>query len=90
MDEATKAAQLLPVDRLVEFLPAVYLCHEEGRRIVNGLAVSGLETAAGLVRLYDSMTGFMGLGNNGADGKLTAKRLISQLPAAENSYLRLD
>lgn len=90
MDEVNRTAQVLAVDRLVEFLPAVYLGHEASRRIVNGLAVSSVETVEGLVRLYDPMKAFMGLGKNGADGKLIAKRLISQLPAAQNRFLGFD
>jgi tRNA pseudouridine55 synthase len=84
MDDASRVARLLPVDRLVDVLPAVHLTQEAGRRLINGLAVSAMDLAAGLVRLYDSTGAFLGVGESRTDGALIPKRLISQsVPAAQ-------
>ncbi len=86
MDAAARAARLLPVDRLVDVLPAVHLTQEAGRRLINGLAVSAMDLAAGLVRLYDSTGAFLGVGESRIDGALIPKRLISQsVPAAQQA-----
>ncbi|MEO8007620.1 MAG: tRNA pseudouridine(55) synthase TruB [Betaproteobacteria bacterium] len=86
MDAAARAARLLPVDRLVDVLPAVHLTQETGRRLINGLAVSAMDLAAGLVRLYDSTGAFLGVGESRIDGALIPKRLISQsVPAAQHA-----
>jgi len=37
MDETARAAQLLPVDQLVEILPAIYLDQQASQRIVKWL-----------------------------------------------------
>ena len=78
MDAASRVARLLPVDRLVDVLPAVCLSQEAGQRLINGLAVSAINTAAGLVRLYDSTGAFLGVGECRIDGVLISKRLVSQ------------
>ena len=78
MDDASRVARLLPVDRLVDVLPAVCLSQEAGQRLINGLAVSAINTAAGLVRLYDSTGAFLGVGESRIDGVLISKRLVSQ------------
>ena len=83
MDQTARAARLLPVDRLVEILPAVNLDQEASQRMVNGLAVSIGGAAAGLVRLYDAAGTFMGVGERRADGILTSKRLVSNPPMAK-------
>jgi tRNA pseudouridine55 synthase len=87
MDEASRAARLLPVDRLVDVLPAVCLSQEAGQRLVNGLAVSGTNTATGLVRLYDSTGAFLGVGESRIDGVLISKRLVSQSAEAPEQTL---
>jgi len=87
MDEASRAARLLPVDRLVDVLPAVCLSQEAGQRLINGLAVSGADTATGLVRLYDSTGTFLGVGESRIDGVLISKRLVSQSAAAAQQTL---
>ena len=78
MDDASRVARLLPVDRLVDVLPAVCLSQEAGQRLVNGLAISASNTVTGLVRLYDSTGAFLGVGESGPDGVLVSKRLVSQ------------
>ena len=83
MDQTARAARLLPVDRLVEILPAVNLDQDASQRMVNGLAVSIGGSAAGLVRLYDATGTFMGVGQRSGDGTLTSKRLVSHAPMAK-------
>jgi tRNA pseudouridine55 synthase len=78
MDDASRLARLLPVDRLVATLPAVCLSAEAGQRLVSGLAVAAANASAGLVRLYDTAGAFLGVGEIGTDGVLTSKRLVSQ------------
>jgi tRNA pseudouridine55 synthase len=78
MDETSRVARLLPVDRLVEILPAVYLCKEASQRIINGLAVADASTEEGLVRLYDPTGTFLGVGERLIEGTLIPKRLVSQ------------
>ena len=83
MDETARVARLLPVDRLVEILPAIYLDQQASQRIVNGLVVGNAAMAAGLVRLYDSSRMFMGVGESRTDGSLVSKRLVSTKPPVE-------
>jgi tRNA pseudouridine55 synthase len=87
MDEISRAARLLPVDRLVEVLPAVNLDHEASQRIVNGLAVSIEGSVAGLVRLYDATGAFLGVGESRGDGTLISKRLVSSPPMPKKQAL---
>ena len=90
MDEAARTARLLPVDRLVEVLPAIYLDRQASQRIVNGLAVSEASQIAGLVRLYDSTGAFMGIGESGNDGTLVSRRLVSQSPMSKRQSPPFD
>lgn len=87
MDDASRVARLLPVDRLVDVLPAVCLSQEAGQRLINGLAVSAINTATGLVRLYDSTGAFLGVGESRIDGVLISKRLVSQSATAAQQTL---
>jgi len=81
MDEAARLGALLPVDRLVEALPAVYLSRQASQRIQNGLVVGDADTsAAGVVRLYDSARVFIGIGESRCDGTLVSKRLLATPP----------
>jgi tRNA pseudouridine55 synthase len=86
LDESSRAARLLPVDRLVEFLPAINLDQEASQRIVNGLAVS-TGGAVGLVRLYDAAGAFMGVGERRGDGTLIPKRLVSNSPISKKQMV---
>ena len=87
MDDASRVARLLPVDRLIDVLPAVCLTQEAGQRLINGLAVSAINAAIGLVRLYDSAGAFLGVGESRIDGALIAKRLVSQSATARQRAL---
>ena len=90
MDEKSRVRHLLPIDRLVDTLAAVYLDQDASQRIVNGLAVADSGTAAGLVRLYDSTGTFMGVGERRGDGSLIPKRLVSNPPVAGTRPSALD
>jgi tRNA pseudouridine55 synthase len=81
---------LLPVDRLVDVLPAVYLGRDASQRVANGLAVADTSSPAGLVRLYDSTGAFMGVGEGRSDGRLVPKRLVSNSNASKIKRLALD
>jgi len=85
MDEAERLALLLPVDRLVESLPAVYLNRQASQRIQNGLSVSEVGTSVGAVRLYDAARVFLGIGLSRGDGTVVPKRLMAWMPARESS-----
>ncbi len=87
MDEASRVARLLPIDRLVEVLAAVHLDQEASQRIVHGLAVSNAATAAGLVRLYDATGTFLGVGERRGDGSLIPKRLVSNPPISKKQVV---
>jgi tRNA pseudouridine55 synthase len=87
MDEVARAERLLPVDRLVEMLPALHLNQAATQRIINGLSVIGTAAAVGLLRLYDPTGGFLGVGDCGSDGTLTAKRLVSQHSTSKDRLL---
>jgi tRNA pseudouridine55 synthase len=89
MDDSSRRARLLPVDRLVESLPALYLPPEATQRIINGLRVPDTRGGAGTFRLYDSTGNFIGIGERTGDGVLTAKRLVAQLrnPVHEQQLL---
>jgi tRNA U55 pseudouridine synthase TruB len=84
MDETSRAARLLPVDRLVEILSPIHLDQQASQRIVNGLAVCAVGTAAGLVRLYDQSGTFLGVGESRSDGTVIPKRLVSNPPMSKN------
>ena len=90
MDEPRRLAQLLPVDRLVNTLPALQLSGEATRRIANGLGVAHAALGMGLVRLYDSAGTFLGVGESRTPGTLVAKRLVAQAPTARSSRFAVD
>jgi hypothetical protein len=75
---------------LIEVLPAVHLDREAGQRIVNGLLVSHVVSAPGLVRLYDANDAFLGVGEIRADATLVSKRLVSTVPMARTNQSALD
>lgn len=68
---------LLPVDRLLQGLPAVKLDSEGASRVCNGLAASIAGANPGLSRLYDSTGRFLGLGEVGEGGTVSPKRMIA-------------
>src|SRR3954464_9296846 len=90
MDDSSRRARLLPVDRLVQFLPAVHLPPEATQRIINGLRVLDAHVGAGLFRLYDFAGNFIGMGESTSDGILVAKRLVAQLHKPVHEPLLLE
>ena len=90
MNEASRRGRLLPVDRLVEFLPALHLTSETTRRIINGLGVPNAGSGPGVFRLYDLAGNFIGIGESTSDGLLAAKRLVSQLRKPSEMQAALD
>lgn len=74
---------LLPVDILVQYLPAHYLSVEEAAHICHGQPVRLLQKDAIIprFRLYDETTEqFMGLGEVRSDGQLWPDRLLAFTP----------
>src|SRR4051794_10084199 len=47
MDESSRRARLLPIDRLVQFLPPLHLAPDAAQRIINGLRVPDTQGGAG-------------------------------------------
>jgi tRNA pseudouridine55 synthase len=92
LGDADRAARILPVDSLVQILPAVSLDREASQRIVNGLAVLFAGSDTGLVRLYDAGGAFLGLGERSSDGVLLPKRLLSTAaqPAMQATAVQLS
>jgi hypothetical protein len=90
MNESSRRARLLPVDRLVEFLPALHLPSETSRRIINGLGVPNPGNGPGVFRLYDLAGNFIGIGESTSDGLLAAKRLVSQQRKPCEQHVALD
>jgi len=90
MDDTSRTARLLPVDRLVEILPAIYLGKEDSGRILNGLAVVDSAAVPGLVRLYDATKAFLGVGESRSDGTLIPKRLVAHASISKTAHLALD
>jgi tRNA pseudouridine55 synthase len=78
-----RAARLLPVDALVAGLPRTDLDLQQARRIVAGQVVVDLQnqTPVGLTRIYGPQQEFLGVAELQA-GRLVARRLLAQVPAA--------
>ena len=74
-----RLAMLKPPDRLLEDLPEVRLDDAEGKRLCNGLTVSGCIGVAPLqrARIYAADGRFLGLGEVDQAGVLKPKRLVS-------------
>jgi len=73
-----REACLLPPDRLIQQLPAVYLDEESAYYLCRGQAVwkSGV-TQRGFLRLYAEPQRFLGLGEVADDGKIAPRRLVN-------------
>lgn len=85
--EAASTAQrtdlLLPVDALVSGLPAIVLTADSTARILKGQAAQPeARQPEGMLRLYDPVGRFLGLGKMQPDGRLSPKRLVAQPVAA--------
>lgn len=79
MNQDEKLACLLPMDKVIEFLPKIDLIEDEVLAIRQGrtICVKKHGLAESSVRLYDEKGQFIGLGCLGEDGRLKAKRLLA-------------
>ena len=72
---------LIPLDRAVTHLPALYLPDSDAVRLTQGQAIyAGEEGPHGVVRLYGPGERFLGLGDRGPDGRVLARRLMAERP----------
>lgn len=70
--------RLLPADCLLKGLPAIFLEPDASRRVRNGLEVkAAVGSYVGVVRLYGPSSEFLGLGEQGAEGRVSPKRMLS-------------
>jgi tRNA pseudouridine55 synthase len=80
------APVLLPADRAVPHLPALYLAAPDVLALQRGQqAASGAGLAPGRVRLYDPAARFFGLGEVLAGGRVRVRRLFNLPTAATGS-----
>lgn len=68
---------LIPMDKAVEYLPAITLSNEETIAIQQGKILRKDSTFSGVARLYNEKDLFIGLGEFLLDGTLKAKRLVA-------------
>jgi tRNA pseudouridine55 synthase len=75
-----RLAMLAPPETAVDYLPSVILDADSAFYLMQGQAVwrSG-NIPAGLLRLYDERSVFLGLGEQQSDGKIAPKRLMQQV-----------
>ncbi len=68
---------LLPLDRVLDGLPALRLAGDSGYYLSQGQAVQQYPApAAGLLRLYDERGRFLGVGESTGDGRIAPRRLV--------------
>ncbi len=68
---------LLPIDAALPSHPSLTLSDDELKRIKNGLKVSRRELPdSQIIRLYDKLNTFIGIGRLSSDQQLTARRLM--------------
>lgn len=89
MNAETLKACLLPIDSFLTALPSVILDKTKALHLIQGRIVSnpqqiGIASGTGLIRLYNEMKQFLGLGEMTAEQTIVAKRLLS------NDYLYRD
>lgn len=78
LDPEERRQRLLPVDCLLEGLPAIFLDPDASRRVRNGLEVEAAGgSCVGAVRLYGPSGEFLGLGEQGTEGRVSPKRMIA-------------
>lgn len=86
MNTETLKACLLPIDSFLTALPSVILGKTETLHLIQGRIVSnpqqtGIASETGLIRLYNEMKQFLGLGKITAEQTIISRRLLS------NDYL---
>lgn len=76
-DSAALDAKLLPMDSILEDMPAVHLNETMAYYLLQGQAITVAHAPSqGLVRLYDHRDRFLGVGAVLDDGRVTPKRLV--------------
>jgi tRNA pseudouridine55 synthase len=81
MQPTERLRWLLPVDALLAALPSLELGADDARRIAQGQAVRCPGKLLGLVRLYGTGQGFLGVAEASDAGDLVPRRLVSTAPA---------
>ncbi len=76
MDAQTLYANLIAVDKPLEFMPALSLSVEQTRRIQLGQTIEILPLPMGMARLYHEKL-FLGLGEIRLNGKLAPRKLFN-------------
>jgi len=80
---AQREARLLPVDALVSPLPRLDLGPDQARHILSGRGIEWPDArAAGLARAYGPGQDFIGIVEIQMPGRIVARRLLAQSPAA--------
>ncbi|HEV7431751.1 MAG TPA: tRNA pseudouridine(55) synthase TruB [Steroidobacteraceae bacterium] len=77
LQTATREPALLPADRAVAHLPALYLSETQARAMSFGQQIAATGTASGQLRLYDPSGRFLGLGMGAEGGSVRPLRLFS-------------
>jgi hypothetical protein len=80
MPEAQRRAQMQPVDRLLQALPALVLNEADVASLVQGrtIATDIVLAPLALARLYDGQGVFLGIGELVQPERLAPRRLVSQ------------
>ena len=78
LSEIERDGLLRPPDSLVTQLPMVLLDQSVELRFCQGQAVATLATPVGVCRVYGADRRFLGLAEQGADGRLSPKRLLGE------------
>jgi tRNA pseudouridine55 synthase len=78
LDPGARDAHLLPMDALVEHLPAVAVTDRAAARFQLGQTVEPPPSTPGRCRVYRADGAFLGIGEIGAAGELRPRRLVSQ------------
>ena len=76
---AERDARLLPVDALLQDLPEVHLEPAQQARFLQGQAVPWSGPPLARVRVYGSDGALLGVGEVGADGAISPRRVIAQV-----------
>jgi tRNA pseudouridine55 synthase len=79
MPAVERDARLLPLDALLQDLPQVRLEPAQQARFLQGQALPWVGPSRARVRVYGSGGALLGVGEAGADGTLSPKRVIAQV-----------
>jgi tRNA U55 pseudouridine synthase TruB len=79
MPAVEREARLLPLDALLQDLPQVRLEPAQQARFLQGQALPWVGPSRARVRVYGGGGALLGVGEAGADGTLSPKRVIAQV-----------